>query len=75
MDPLHKQITFITLHHANNHITQHMNRNKRGLNGCISSFLLSRLFLAPGLKITDAHFASVNERIQPGLESTHLIML
>lgn len=47
MDPLRKKIAFITLHHANNHITQRMNRNKGGLNGCISSFLLSQLFLVP----------------------------
>lgn len=45
MDPLHQKIAFITRHHANNYITQCINGNKSGLNGWISSFLLSRLFL------------------------------
>lgn len=42
----------------------------------MATFIVS-IFLAifsAGLKIADAHFASVNEHIQPGLESTHLIM-
>ena len=39
------KMVFITRHHTYNHITQHINHNKRGLNGCVSSSLLSQLFL------------------------------
>lgn len=69
-----KRITFITPHHANNHITQHMNHNSlfKWLYFIVS---IIPVIFSSGLKITDAHFASVNERIQPGLESTHPIML
>lgn len=75
MDPLHKKLTFITLHRANNHITRHIKSQQKGFKWLHFIVSIIPAIFSAGLKITDAHFASVNERIQPGLESTHLIML
>lgn len=75
MDPLHEKITFISLHHANNQIKQHIDHNKGGFKWLYFIASIIPAIFSAALKITDAHFASVNERIQPGLESTHLIML
>lgn len=68
-------MALITPHHANNHITQLADLNKSGLSGLHFIVSIIPAIFSTGLKITDAHFASVNEHIQPGLESTHPIML
>lgn len=46
-------------HRANNHISQHMDRNKGALNGCIALVSIIPAIFSGGLKITDAHFATV----------------
>lgn len=77
MDPLEQDKKQKNLHYTQLIITLHntwmaTNELFKWLHFIVS--IIPSIFSA-SVKITDAHFASVNERIQPGLESTHLIKL